>query len=111
MSLQSVDKLEIHVLVDNLTDNLSTVPNDVIHEIAYLRKHGMKELSGECLCCGAHGLSLLITATVGEISHTVLFDAGPEGEVFKRNVNKLNIDLNTIEEIVLSHGHWDHAGG
>jgi len=111
MALQQVDKLQIQVLVDNVTDSLSSVPKNVIHEMAYLRAHGMTELSGECLCCGAHGLSLLITATTGNTSHTVLFDAGPEGEVFKRNVNKLGANLNSIEEIVLSHGHWDHAGG
>lgn len=111
MNLLEVDKLQIQVLVDNITDSLSTVPENVTHEMAYLRKHGMTELSGECLCCGAHGLSLLLTATKGSTTHTVLFDAGPEGEVFKRNVSKLNADLNKIEEVVLSHGHWDHAGG
>lgn len=111
MNLIEVDKLEIQVLVDNIIDSLSTVPENVTHEMAYLRKHGMKELSGECLCCGAHGLSLLLTASKKSITHTILFDAGPEGEVFKRNVNKLNVNLDKIEEIVLSHGHWDHAGG
>ncbi len=111
MNLAAIDALQIQVLVDNVTDNLSSVPDNITHEIAYLRKHGMKELSGECLCCGAHGLSLLLTASLGDRKHTVLFDAGPEGDVFKRNTNKLNIDLSVIEEVVLSHGHWDHAGG
>lgn len=63
------------------------------------------------LCCGAHGLSLLLTASNASLSHSVLFDAGPEGEIFQRNINKLKIDPTIIEEIVLSHGHWDHAGG
>ena len=111
MRLTAVDTLQIQVLVDNVTDSLSTVPENVTHEMAHLRKHGMKELSGECLCCGAHGLSLLITATKDNQQQTVLFDAGPEGEVFKRNVSKLNADLGQVENIVLSHGHWDHAGG
>lgn len=62
MQLVEVDKLEIKVIVDNVTDNLSTIPQGVTHEIAYLKQHGMQELSGECLCCGAHGLSLLLTA-------------------------------------------------
>lgn len=111
MKLIEADKLRVQVLIDNMTDNLSTVPHQVTHEMDFLEHHGMKELSGECLCCGAHGLSLLLTATQGNVEHTVLFDAGPEGEVFKRNVGKLNANLGAIEEIILSHGHWDHAGG
>ena len=111
MNLQSVDKLQIQVLVDNTTDNLSSVPENVTHEMAYLRKNGMKELSGECICCGAHGLSLLLTTTQGNTKHSLLFDAGPEGEVFQRNVNKLQANIGAVEAVVLSHGHWDHAGG
>ena len=112
MHIQSVDKLEIQVLVDNVTDSLSSVPDNVTHEMDYLTDNGMEELSGECLCCGAHGLSLLITAFQGNTKQrTLLFDAGPEGEVFKRNVNKLNAKIGAVEAVVLSHGHWDHAGG
>lgn len=111
MNIQSVDKLQIQVLVDNVTDSLSSVPGNVTHEMAYLRSNGMEELSGECLCCGAHGLSLLLTASQGNNKHSLLFDAGPEGEVFKRNVGKLHANLGAIEAVVLSHGHWDHAGG
>lgn len=111
MSLIEVDTLQVQVIVDNVTDSLSSVPANVTHEMDYLEHHGMKELSGECLCCGAHGLSLLLTASNDSLNHSILFDAGPEGEVFQRNINKLKIDPTVIEEIVLSHGHWDHAGG
>jgi 7,8-dihydropterin-6-yl-methyl-4-(beta-D-ribofuranosyl)aminobenzene 5'-phosphate synthase len=111
MNLIEIDSLDVRVLIDNVTDNLSSIPNNVSHEIAHLKKNGMKELSGSCLCCGAHGLSLLLTATKGSATRTLLFDAGPEGEVFKNNVTKLKAPLNTVEDIVLSHGHWDHAGG
>ena len=30
--------------------------------------------------------------------------------MFERNVNRLAIDLGIVDSIVLSHGHWDHAG-
>jgi len=73
MKLIEADKVEITVLVDNITDNLSSVPANVTHEMTHLWQNGMKELSGECLCCGAHGLSLLITTTHGSLQHTVLF--------------------------------------
>ena len=111
MALIEVDSLQIQVIVDNVTDSLSSVPDNVVHEMDYLADNGMKELSGECLCCGAHGLSLLLTASQNSLSHSLLFDAGPDGEVFQRNVNKLGVNIAQVEEVVLSHGHWDHAGG
>lgn len=111
MALIEVDSLQVQVIVDNVTDSLSSIPKNVVHEMDYLADHGMEELSGECLCCGAHGLSLLLTASKNALSHSLLFDAGPEGAVFQRNVSKLGINMTQVEEVVLSHGHWDHAGG
>jgi 7,8-dihydropterin-6-yl-methyl-4-(beta-D-ribofuranosyl)aminobenzene 5'-phosphate synthase len=46
----------------------------------------------------------------GEIAHTLLFDTGPEVEVFERNVERLGFDIGSVNGIVLSHGHWDHCG-
>ena len=40
----------------------------------------------------------------------MLFDTGPEDYAFERNVTRLGVDLGAVESIVLSHGHWDHAG-
>ena len=45
------------------------------------------------------------------MTHTVLFDTGPEPDTFERNTRQLGLDLGIVESIVLSHGHWDHAGG
>ena len=107
----AVERVEVHILVDNVTDSLSTVPSHVENEWSYLWRNGMKRLSGRCICCAAHGLSCLVTAFRGEDRHTSLFDTGPEEETFERNVSRLGIDLGSVEGIVLSHGHWDHAGG
>lgn len=111
VSLSPIDKVEIHVLVDNATDSLSTIPNHAESEFAYLERNGMRELSGDRLCYACHGLSHLITATRGTLQHTVLFDSGPEEAAFERNSERLGVDLGAVESIVLSHGHWDHAGG
>lgn len=40
----------------------------------------------------------------------ILFDTGST-DVFKKNAGKLDIDLQTVDMIVLSHGHWDHGNG
>jgi 7,8-dihydropterin-6-yl-methyl-4-(beta-D-ribofuranosyl)aminobenzene 5'-phosphate synthase len=108
--LQAVDSLDIQILVDNSTDMLSSTPSNVESEAVGLFKRGARMLGGLCLCCAAHGLSCLVTARRGNDSHTVLFDTGPEEPVFERNVSRLAVDLGLVDSIVLSHGHWDHAG-
>lgn len=107
--IEPVDSLEIVVIVDNVTDNLSSNPKYVETEVAGAWRRGMKRLGGQCLCCAAHGLSCLITARIGDRSYTLLFDAGPDEWVFERNVVRLGLDLGKVGAIVLSHGHWDHA--
>jgi 7,8-dihydropterin-6-yl-methyl-4-(beta-D-ribofuranosyl)aminobenzene 5'-phosphate synthase len=108
--LQPADRLEIRILVDNATDMLSSNPPFVESESGYLNRRGFKVSSARCLCCAVHGLSCLITAYRGAQRRTVLFDTGPEDYAFERNVTRLGVDLGQVESIVLSHGHWDHAG-
>ncbi len=112
LGVTPVDRLEVLVVVDNTTDSLSTNPKNVIQEWTGLLTGGrMKVISGQGICCAHHGLSLLITAHSGGAAHTMLFDAGPEGATFLRNAGILGLDFAAIEDVVLSHGHWDHAGG
>ena len=110
--LLTVDGLEVLVLVDNITDSLSTNPNTAVSEWKGLFTAGrLPVLSGRGTCCAHHGLSLLITAHIGTAKRTLLFDAGPEAATLLRNADILGADLSTVESVVLSHGHWDHAGG
>jgi len=111
-ALKPVTSVEVQILVDNVTDNLSSVPSFVETEFAGLgrRRRGAWVLGGGCLCCAAHGLSCLVTIRHDRAEHTVLFDTGPEEGTFEQNVSRLGVDLGPVEAIVLSHGHWDHAG-
>lgn len=109
--LRPVDALDVQVLVDNVTDSLSTVPQGVMQEWGCLRTCGSLVLSGEALCCAAFGLSLVITARLGHAHPVLLFDAGPEAYAIGRNGDRLTIAFASVGAIVLSHGHWDHAGG
>jgi 7,8-dihydropterin-6-yl-methyl-4-(beta-D-ribofuranosyl)aminobenzene 5'-phosphate synthase len=110
--LTPVDSLQIDVLVDNATDSLSTVPAFVETEFAGLarRRDSSWVLAGSCLCCAAHGLACLVTVRRGGDRRTLLMDAGPEDRTLEQNVSRLGVDLGAVEAIVLSHGHWDHAG-
>jgi 7,8-dihydropterin-6-yl-methyl-4-(beta-D-ribofuranosyl)aminobenzene 5'-phosphate synthase len=112
MALLAADRVEVLVLVDNVADALSSTPPFVARELATLRRRGMRLLSGGALCCANHGLALVVTAHGPDGSaHTVLFDGGPVDFAVERNGTRLGVDFGAIEAVVLSHGHWDHAGG
>lgn len=53
-----------------------------------------------------HGLSIHIESG----GHGILFDAGQD-DLPLRNAEALGIDLRRLDAVVLSHGHYDHAGG
>lgn len=109
--LPAVDELDVLVIVDNTTDSLSSALRGITNENEVLRAAGMRTLSGAAKCCAQHGLSLLLNARVGNDTHCLLFDAGPEAYTFSRNVARLKPALDRVDAMVLSHGHWDHAGG
>jgi len=53
-----------------------------------------------------HGLSLYIEAA----GQRLLFDSGQTG-AFAENAQALGVDLKTVDQVILSHGHYDHGGG
>ena len=52
-----------------------------------------------------HGFSWLI-----EADERILLDTGASN-LFLRNAERLQVDLSSINTVVLSHGHWDHGNG
>jgi len=42
---------------------------------------------------------------------TLLFDTGAEGALLLSNMEKLGIDPESVDKVVLSHPHFDHVGG
>lgn len=110
-AVRPVDQLEVLVVVDNVLDLLSTVPEGVTGEMPNLLRAGLTEIGGPCVCCAHWGLSLLITAERDGQRHSLLFDAGPEAYAVERNGERLGVEFGAIEAVVLSHGHWDHGGG
>ena len=56
---------------------------------------------------GEHGFSALIEPVGGD---PLLFDTG-QGMTLLHNSKRMNKDLSKVKQVVLSHGHYDHAGG
>lgn len=52
-----------------------------------------------------HGLSYYIEDDIN-----ILFDTG-HSNIFLKNAQRFNINIDNIETVVLSHGHWDHGNG
>jgi 7,8-dihydropterin-6-yl-methyl-4-(beta-D-ribofuranosyl)aminobenzene 5'-phosphate synthase len=52
------------------------------------------------------GFSCLI-----ENKHKILFDTGANGRILLSNMKKLGIDPKSIDEVFISHSHFDHTGG
>ena len=55
---------------------------------------------------GEHGFAALVEHDGGSI----LFDTGA-GQTLLHNAQRMNVDLRGVGQVVLSHGHYDHAGG
>ena len=72
MDLTPVDECEVVVLVDNVSDLLSTVPLFVTDEVSNLVRAGAMEENGGCFCCAQWGLSLVITVQAGDLTRTLL---------------------------------------
>jgi 7,8-dihydropterin-6-yl-methyl-4-(beta-D-ribofuranosyl)aminobenzene 5'-phosphate synthase len=53
------------------------------------------------------GFAALVEAS----GRRLLFDTGGRPETVLGNAEALGVDLASIEDLVLSHGHWDHTGG
>lgn len=42
---------------------------------------------------------------------TILFDAGSNANIFQKNIETLNINLNSVDIAIVSHAHFDHLNG
>ena len=86
-TMPSVDRLKLTVLVE---DSASIEKPDLIAK---------------------HGLSLLIEASVAGTYLSILMDAGPPPDMALHNAQMINADLQKLDAIIISHGHYDHVGG
>ncbi|KAH7925942.1 hypothetical protein BV22DRAFT_1064021 [Leucogyrophana mollusca] len=120
-TLRPVDNFVVTFLVDNCIEWMTKLPPGFKHE---LPQHlidqnppkdpitGVPVLDFENYCCGAHGFSALIETQInGSKRHLTLFDTGPDSRSIARNASVMQVPVNEIDSVILSHWHCDHTGG
>jgi 7,8-dihydropterin-6-yl-methyl-4-(beta-D-ribofuranosyl)aminobenzene 5'-phosphate synthase len=115
IALEPVDEVTITTLVDNSYDGLMVdmgpahrAPMGAVPPVAARQFEAGMTVPG---LVAEHGFSALVTVRRGQRTHTVLFDTGVSPDGLAGNLERLGIDAGAIEAVVLSHGHFDHAGG
>src|SRR5579863_8235869 len=43
--------------------------------------------------------------------HRILLDTGAHPDTVIRNAHDLHVDLSDVQEVILTHNHWDHVSG
>jgi 7,8-dihydropterin-6-yl-methyl-4-(beta-D-ribofuranosyl)aminobenzene 5'-phosphate synthase len=120
VELEPVDRVEITILMDNLTDPL------LVDQESVARINWPKALTGALPTASARvspdsgvpdaliaepGFSALVRIDKAGRRRTLLFDTGVSPGGMVENMRRLGIAPDEIEVIVLSHGHWDHVTG
>ena len=66
----------------------------------------VEDTLGKNECTPEHGLCFYVETK----NHKILVDTGAS-DLFAENAEKLGIDLEEVDTVVISHGHYDHGGG
>ena len=120
IELEPVDRVEITILMDNVTDPL------LVDQEAVARMNWPKAILGGLPTAQARvspatgvpdaliaepGFSALVRIEKAGRTRTLLFDTGVSPNGMVENMRRFGIDPTEVEVIVLSHGHWDHVTG
>lgn len=105
LNLREAERVEITVLVDNYSDVLLQGNRTVIRPL--LAKDG---LIPKDTLLAEHGLSLMVTVQIDGSMHSIILDTGYTNKAVPHNIKFLDLTLETVEAVVLSHGHMDHVG-
>jgi 7,8-dihydropterin-6-yl-methyl-4-(beta-D-ribofuranosyl)aminobenzene 5'-phosphate synthase len=114
VSLPEVDEVTITTMVDNVFDALLASAEGVARTPMGAGRVAAPQFTDGQTTAGLraeHGFSALVTARTGEASSTLLFDTGASPDALAVNAERLGLDVTGWQGVVLSHGHFDHAGG
>jgi 7,8-dihydropterin-6-yl-methyl-4-(beta-D-ribofuranosyl)aminobenzene 5'-phosphate synthase len=114
VTLPVADEVTVTTMVDNTFDALLASGDGVTRApLGAGRVAAPQFADGETVAGlrAEHGYSALVTVRSGNTSSTVLFDAGASPDGLAVNAERLGVDVGGLQGVVLSHGHFDHAGG
>ena len=114
VTLPEVDEVAVTTMVDNTFDALLASGDGVSRApMGAGRVSAGQFADGETIAGlrAEHGFSALVTVRSGNTSSTLLFDTGSSPDALAVNAGRLGIDVGGLQGVVLSHGHFDHAGG
>jgi len=114
VTVPEVDEVTVTTMVDNVFDALLGSAEGVARATMGAGRVAAPQFADGSTTAGLraeHGFSALVTVRTGGTSSTLLFDTGASPDALAVNAERLGIDLGDIQGVVLSHGHFDHAGG
>jgi 7,8-dihydropterin-6-yl-methyl-4-(beta-D-ribofuranosyl)aminobenzene 5'-phosphate synthase len=114
VTLPEVDEVAVTTMVDNTFDALLASASGVTRPSMGTGRVAARQFTDGETVTGLraeHGFSALVTVRTGNASSTLLFDTGASPDALAVNAERLGVDISALQGVVLSHGHFDHAGG
>jgi len=114
ITLEPVDEVVVTTLVDNVFDALLEGQETIIRAPFAAGMAQAPQFESGTTHVGLmaeHGFSALVTVRTGGSTTSILFDTGLSPDAMITNADRLGIDMSDVQAVVLSHGHFDHAGG
>jgi 7,8-dihydropterin-6-yl-methyl-4-(beta-D-ribofuranosyl)aminobenzene 5'-phosphate synthase len=109
-----VDEVVVTTLVDNVYDALLGEQENITRAPFAAGTAQAPQFESGTTRVGLmaeHGFSALVSVRTGSSTTSVLFDTGLSPDAMVTNADRLGVDVSTVNAVVLSHGHFDHAGG
>lgn len=105
-TVPEVDYLAVRVVTDS--HHLAIAPNMKVGAVE-VQRFGMPPAGKSLL--GEFGLAMHLESRRGNETRNMLLDFGFTAEALNNNLHMLGIAPESLDALILSHGHYDHFGG